>query len=110
FLHQYLLVEGAKKIFCFNQRDEGQAVLENGIAKALENGFSVDLAVGYELAFHSHHNAGNKERANHYLRDAFQLYHHWGAKAKKKFMQEKYFSILEESSKAFSVEIQGFSS
>ena len=93
FLHQYLLVEAEIKRVL--KKDVAAAKLyEGAILSAVEQGNNKNLALSHELAARFYLVKGFDIMARGHMEQSRYFYLYWGAKAKVKFLQNKYPQFL----------------
>jgi predicted ATPase/signal transduction histidine kinase/tRNA A-37 threonylcarbamoyl transferase component Bud32 len=100
FQHKYDLVE-AEKARVLGQDLAAMDLYETAIAGARENEYLHEEALAYELAAKFYLARGMERIAQTYLKEAHYRYQQWGANAKVKDLEERYWQWLTpESTKA----------
>ncbi len=89
FLHKLYLLQ-AEQARLKNQINQARDYYDLSINAANENGYIQEEALAYELAGKFHKKRANNILASFYLRNAYQAYRDWGAKAKLSQLAEQY--------------------
>lgn len=93
FLHKYLLVEAEINRINGDER-EAVSLYNKAIGSAVANGYRQNAAIGNELAAKFHLSRGLISYARIHLAAARDAYNEWGASAKVRMIDERYWDIL----------------
>ena len=92
-LHKFYLVE-AERHHILGQRTEAIDLYDRAIAKAKENEYLNEEALGNELAAKFYFDWGKEKVAQAYMQEAYYCYARWGAKAKIEDLEKRYPQLL----------------
>ncbi|MGB3694318.1 MAG: AAA family ATPase [Spirulinaceae cyanobacterium] len=95
YQHKYDLVE-AEKARVLGQELKAMTYYDLAIKGAGEHGYLQEKAIANELAGEFHLERGRAKVAQAYLIDAYHCYLSWGANAKVKDLESRYYSLLEQ--------------
>jgi diguanylate cyclase (GGDEF)-like protein len=93
YLHQFYLIE-AEKLRVLKQDFEAMNAYDRAIELAKEHEYLNNEALAYELATKFYLEKGKNIIAKAYLQEAYYCYLKWGATAKVKHLENKYFQLL----------------
>ena len=93
YLHKFELVE-AERHQVLGNKATALDYYDRAIAKANENGYIQEEALGNELAAKFYLNWGKEKIAAGYIQEAYYCYSRWGAKAKTSDLEKRYPQLL----------------
>ncbi len=95
--HKYYLVE-AERMRILDKRSQAMAYYDRAVSLAKQSGFVNEEAMALEIAARFHLSNGRSRVARDYLQHARYCYERWGATAKVKHLNERYYDLLSERS------------
>lgn len=93
FLHKYYILK-AEEYNVLNNYKKAKKYYELAIEQAIETKLSNDIAIIFELAGKFYLRNNKKRFAGYCFQDAHKYYQKWGALAKMKYIESKYFDFI----------------
>ncbi|MBI5570570.1 MAG: AAA family ATPase [Desulfomonile tiedjei] len=100
-LHKALLID-AERFRALGKDSRAEQCYDQAIEAASKNQYIHEEALATELAGRFHLSRGRIQTARDYIRRARSLYSAWGARAKVRHLDDKYFQLLEKPSESLS--------
>jgi predicted ATPase/signal transduction histidine kinase/CheY-like chemotaxis protein/tRNA A-37 threonylcarbamoyl transferase component Bud32 len=100
-LHKALLID-AERFRALGKDGRAERCYEQAIEAASRNQYIHEEALATELAGRFHLSRGRVQSARDYIRRARSLYSAWGARAKVRHLDDKYYRLMEKPSESLS--------